>query len=853
MAEKFEFELVVKNNSLETALKKSVVASEELEKNLKDVVGVLNKPGIGLPFKSALDQSSISANKFKASIIPAFANAKTKAEGVSTSLLSVDRSFQDAGKAAAGLGTQITSALSATLFNPLVLGLAAIAALVTSLKEAATASIDFKRAQVQIETILPKNQKLTAELIKQLEQLSVQYGTSATTQAKAYYEIISAGVSDAADGAKLLARANELATGGVAETGQTIDLLTTIYNVYGKEVATAAEASDSLFKTVQLGKTTIAELSADLGQALPIAKSFGVSLDEVGAILAQLTNSGISTSESVTLLNAVLSAIARNGDKLGAGFNSTAVQTEGLGIVLERLRERTNGSNDALFALLGRQEAVRAVQSLTAKGLSGYNEVLAEYSTKAGVAAEASKKIIDEDIGKQFSILGSNIAGAARSFVDLFIPAALGATKALNNFFSGGQVTSTQELSRGLEINRKKLADLESAYSTGRISADAYKATLSKINIEIASLSNGAETATSPLTLLSTGLDKEAANIKAQILEIKSGFNLLGQGPLQATLEVINLEKKLQAVNARLNELKATGVAPAAPNKTVRSEDVLKEEEKLQLELQALRIKFSTEEKTFNDQLYLAKQEQAIIRGEEITAQVYDQKIREAQAVYDAKVLENSLIKDAENQKLANQQAALVKEQAQKSAHNSKTITNEKNFKAGQVALETSFQNSRNTLIGQGFTLAATLAKDGSKTQFLIQKAAALAEIALGDGKARALIPAQTALIPYPGNLAAAAQLNAYVTAQTALGAAIVGASAIKGFAEGGIIGATTGGDNRIASVRDGEMVLNANQQKKLFDMINNGGSGGDVVVNIDGREVARAVRNQIQGGFVLA
>jgi len=239
------------------------------------------------------------------------------------------------------------------------------------LGKAVDESISFRRAQLEIETILPRNEKLTANLVSQLENLSKQYGTTATSQAKAYYEIISAGVSDAADGAKLLSRANELATGGVTDTANTIDLLTTVYNVYGKELATTTEASDSLFKTVQLGKTTIQELSQDLGQALPIAKSFGVGLDEVGAILAQLTNSGISTSESVTLLNAVLAAIARNGEQLGEGFNSTAVQTEGLGVVLDRLRERTNGSNDALFKLLGRQEAVRAVQSLTSKGLEG--------------------------------------------------------------------------------------------------------------------------------------------------------------------------------------------------------------------------------------------------------------------------------------------------------------------------------------------------------------------------------------------------------------------------------------------------------------------------------------------------
>lgn len=204
------------------------------------------------------------------------------------------------------------------------------------------------------------------------------------------------------------------------------------------------------------------------------------------------------------------------------------------------------------------------------------------------------------------------------------------------------------------------------------------------------------------------------------------------------------------------------------------------------------------------------------------------------------------------------------KELAILTAHNKKVndlnadmAKKDKAAKNAQIDLEKSYYASKGTLIAQGFTLAATLAKDGSKTQFAITKAAALAEILIADGKARALIPAQTAMIPFPGNLAAAATLNGYVTAQTAMGTAIVAASAIKGFAGGGVIGemsgATSGGDNRLATVRDGEMVLNANQQKRLFDFINSGMNGGDIVVEIDGREVFRAVREQIKSGMTLA
>lgn len=51
-------------------------------------------------------------------------------------------------------------------------------------------------------------------------------------------------------------------------------------------------------------------------------------------------------------------------------------------------------------------------------------------------------------------------------------------------------------------------------------------------------------------------------------------------------------------------------------------------------------------------------------------------------------------------------------------------------------------------------------------------------------------------------------------------------------FASGGIVGATTGPDNTIATVRTGEMILNATQQKHLWELAN-GGKGGGTTVNM--------------------
>lgn len=144
--------------------------------------------------------------------------------------------------------------------------------------------------------------------------------------------------------------------------------------------------------------------------------------------------------------------------------------------------------------------------------------------------------------------------------------------------------------------------------------------------------------------------------------------------------------------------------------------------------------------------------------------------------------------------------------------------------------------------------LASAVAKDGSKEQFYIQKASAIA----GSIVATELAAAQAlASAPPPGNIALASTVRTI----GAINTAAIAATAIKGFANGGIVGegATMGGDNRLATVRDGEMVLNAQQQEKLFNMINSGSmGGGEIVIQIDGRTIARAVRDQINNGFKL-
>jgi hypothetical protein len=62
--------------------------------------------------------------------------------------------------------------------------------------ETVTQAREFSRSIAEVNSVLPKNTKLTEDQVKAFIALSSQYGKTAQSEAKAFYEIISGGVED---------------------------------------------------------------------------------------------------------------------------------------------------------------------------------------------------------------------------------------------------------------------------------------------------------------------------------------------------------------------------------------------------------------------------------------------------------------------------------------------------------------------------------------------------------------------------------------------------------------------------------------------------------------------------------
>jgi hypothetical protein len=221
---------------------------------------------------------------------------------------------------------------------------------------------------------------------------------------------------------------------------------------------------------------------------------------------------------------------------------------------------------------------------------------------------------------------------------------------------------------------------------------------------------------------------------------------------------------------------------------------------------------------------------------------IYDQKLAEAEVVYQGEVLKNKTILDEQTKLAANLAAADNLARAKIKAESDFKIAEAKRV----AAEEKTVQAARITATSSFLALGEALAKDGSV-------------VAKGLASANAIVQTYAGATQVLGDpLIPVLAKPALVAATIANGLANVARINGVKFANGGFIdgnnGATMGPDTTTAQVRSGEMILNANQQKTLFDSINGGNMGGsDIIIQVDGREIARAVRSQIQSGFVLS
>lgn len=218
-------------------------------------------------------------------------------------------------------------------------------------------AMDFETNMTNIYTLMDEATIKSQDWGKSVLDLSKELPQSTDTLAKGLYDIISSGIAaaDAVDVLKVSARA---ASAGLSETGVSAKAIVSILNAYGMSADKAAYVSDVLFQTVKYGVTTFPELAGAIGNVVSTAAAANVSIEEIGAALATMTLSGLSTDEAVTALNQTILTFIKPSDAalalakdLGIEFSATALASKGLGGMMRDLGRALNLTVDDMVEI----------------------------------------------------------------------------------------------------------------------------------------------------------------------------------------------------------------------------------------------------------------------------------------------------------------------------------------------------------------------------------------------------------------------------------------------------------------------------------------------------------------------
>lgn len=336
--------------------------------------------------ESKLNSATVKMNNTESSML----RTQASLNGVNKALVTdkLDRFSEGMGKVSDSSG-RVASALT-----PVSLGLVAVGGY------AGYASVKFSDALAKLATIADTSQVSIASFKQQILALSNQTGESATAIAESAYQAISAGVKTG-DTMQFVAKATTLAKAGFTSTTNSVDILTTILNAYGLKASEVGNISNDLIRTQNLGKTTVDQLAHSMGQVIPIAKESGVNLQQLCSAYVELTQKGIDTAESTTLIKSMLSELSKTGSKsdkalkklTGEGFQELIKKGYTVSDVLNLLNGYAQKNGLSLKDMFANVRAGTGALVLASNGGKDFNNILKQMSKQGNDTNEAFQKI----------------------------------------------------------------------------------------------------------------------------------------------------------------------------------------------------------------------------------------------------------------------------------------------------------------------------------------------------------------------------------------------------------------------------------------------------------------------------
>lgn len=362
---------------------------------------------------------------------------------------------------------------------------AVIGASVVSVKMAT----DFQSAMTLIQTQAGASSKEVENMSGAILDLAGKTATAPKTLADGLFYIESAGFRGA-KALDILKISAEGAKVGQADLGQTANLVTTLMNSQIKGINNANDAMGLLNATVGAGKMKMQDLVGAMSTGvIPVAQSLGISMQDLGASIATMTNNGVPAEEAAMRLKTSLAMMEDPTSKASKALESIGITHRqladdmrgpgGLGAALDDIKKHMDAVQPASTSVVkGTKMSADQIAAMTEKVklAQEHIKILNDTHAKAGLATEKHSLAL-ERAQAQLDSYNAKL-GKANSTVSTFAGGTLDATQKtqlLLDAFGGGRQGSTMLTLIGHTDQFKDR--LEQVTKTGGKFQDAWKKT----------------------------------------------------------------------------------------------------------------------------------------------------------------------------------------------------------------------------------------------------------------------------------------------------------------------------------------------------------------------------------------
>lgn len=322
--------------------------------------------------------------------------------------------------------------------------------------------IAFQKQLSTVNTLLKDSREELNKYADEFINLSIRTGQAKEDIANGAYQALSSGVAKE-DLVNFLEVATKTAQAGLTTTETSIQTISSIMNAYKMTATEAGEIADWLLTVQNKGVTTVGELGSYLSDVTSIAAPLNVTLNDIGAALAQMTQNGNSTAKSTTMLKTMLSELSKEGQKAADVFTKIAGQsfrdfiTNGgdLQGALNLMEQHAKSTNKSIVDLFGSVEAGSAALNLTGLNAQKFSEKLEDMKKKSG-ELNSAYAIATANIKTEWDRLCNAMDSRWRQFVTWMEEPIYMTIKEVRQAIDG-----QDNAVENLDSNRAKLAELE--------------------------------------------------------------------------------------------------------------------------------------------------------------------------------------------------------------------------------------------------------------------------------------------------------------------------------------------------------------------------------------------------------